>query len=885
MNDDRRGAAAAQASAAARAALADLRHSSPFSHGNVLSRRQKRRILRAANKLGLRPLPYPFASAVSIVSDLDGTNRERYDGYVGQLVGDLGLDFGDSTWLHWVSELETDGPEEAAPGEPRPALPHRALHAGFLSYDFGYGLREPAPVYRRARAFAEHLAQFHLGNLDHFHALLPKGPRVVVLDDPRVDGGTVELVPRGFEPKGRYCCYDTLLVQAVCVVAGPGRSLPELSVEVVDRDGATTDGYRPVAYPEPPNGRQHRLLAILPPLDAPPLPRLNRVARVVLRCAGDGDPASVDRVLLITAMGDLLLERLGRLRQTYNVELGLVTDHGALHFRNDKAAAIRDRQMREQHETGEHHRALPGSLTDDAGEVVFCTEADDPTSTCRVLPEMSRQHGLRFVVPAGNTASSAGGWQPLDLVTPARTRAGSGVYVARRMLPNIRAPLPGKTFDGTKSQHSTFVERLERVLDGTAESPGLAWPIYTHLGALAEGSGGRAPSPYFAGAAPRELQDRVLDVSGTVPAERRIWFCRPSVLYDYALMLPQIAERAERDGDVVRIRSWHDPILDRTLPVAPSQLYGLTFYVEDASRARLLLDDEPIETLVRNPADETGRASITVAESEIRHVLFERLDPARNLPHEIELAGGWRWREDDRGRAYGRLTAPAGDGADRLARLRLPLFGLAPWGAQLIAFDARRAPGARLGLLLETRGGGRFFFGDRRLRDRLTRPPTACYLFAPDESPDWRRHVAPFHDLAWAPGSRAGGPTPNQALEAITLLASPGAAGGAVDVGGVALLRPRATTRAADASSFCLAGRVPGWQPGQPVLAAALDSPAGERHECAVDPRGHFCFARLAPGIYNVWTALDGRDLCDRRGRLVELSANLTTLVLDRPAT
>ena len=456
---------------------------------------------------------------------------------------------------------------------------------------------------------------------------------------------------------------------------------------------------------------------------------------------------------------------------------------------------------------------------------------------------------------------------------------GSGIYIARRMLPNIRTPPPGKPFDGTRSQHSTFVERLDRVLDAAASSPGLAWPIYTHLGALERGAISGLPSPYLEGAALGELQDRVFNLSGTVAADRRTWFCRASTLYDYALMLRKITDRVERpDPDTVSIRSWNDPILDTTLPLAPSQLYGLTFYVDDPRRARVLLDGEPIPTLVRNPPDATGRPSVTVAECEIRHVLFERLDPAHNLPDEIGLEGEWQWREDE-GRAFGRLTAADGD---RLARLRLPLFGLQPWGAQLLALDLRRPPGARLGLLIESRTGGRFFFGDPGLDERLEEPPTARYLFAPDDPPGWRRLVAPFHDLDWAPGAQPGAaPMPNHPLEALTLLAEPGDDGQGVDLAGVALLRPRATGLGADA--YCMAGRVPDFEPHQRVFAAAAEAPSSEVHECAVDPRGHFCFSRLPPGIYRLWTESGKRQLCDRRGPLVELSANLPSLVLDRP--
>src|ERR1051326_367492 len=104
----------------------------------------------------LRRFPYPFASAVSVLSDVDGSVKERYRAYIAQLVQQFGLDFGDSTWLTgW------------------PAL-------GILSRDFtvhGWEVGGSA----RSRTFAESIAEYHLGNIDHFHAFLASGPRVAIL--------------------------------------------------------------------------------------------------------------------------------------------------------------------------------------------------------------------------------------------------------------------------------------------------------------------------------------------------------------------------------------------------------------------------------------------------------------------------------------------------------------------------------------------------------------------------------------------------------------------------------------------------------------------------------------------------------------------------------
>src|SRR5476649_1191267 len=111
------------------------------------------------------------------------------------------------------------------------------------------------------------------------------------------------------------------------------------------------------------------------------------------------------------------------------------------------------------------------------------------------------------------------------------------------------------------------------------------------------------------------LQDRAFGISGD---GSRQWLTRASVLYDYALIVRSLADHVRRDGDNIDISSWADAVLGQTLPCSPAQLYGVTFYVRDAGTAGVSLNGRRIETLSRNPADETGRQSVTVLESEIR---------------------------------------------------------------------------------------------------------------------------------------------------------------------------------------------------------------------------------------------------------------------------
>jgi len=55
-----------------------------------------------------------------------------------------------------------------------------------------------------------------------------------------------------------------------------------------------------------------------------------------------------DYVFLLTAPTNVLIDRLQLLRDEYQVETNLVTDHASYHFRNERSAALKDRRMQDE---------------------------------------------------------------------------------------------------------------------------------------------------------------------------------------------------------------------------------------------------------------------------------------------------------------------------------------------------------------------------------------------------------------------------------------------------------------------------------------------------------------------------------------------------------
>ena len=235
---------------------------------------------------------------------------------------------------------------------------------------------------------------------------------------------------------------------------------------------------------------------------------------------------------------------------------------------------------------------------------------------------------------------------------------------------------------------------------------------------------------------------------------------------------------------------------------------------------------------------------MTIAEFEIRSVIFEELDPTTNLPEMVVYEdSSWAWFPGYF-LAFGRLLMHCGDAG----AIHLPLYGLTAPAAQLLTFAVNCDPGTDIGLLLETVTGGRFYFGGRCAAEQIRAPLAARYLM-PTTGPaghGWRGLTAPFYGMEWAADAQPGGPMPNHPLQAMTILCS-GPAGSGVGIRSVALLRPRATALSEADRRFCLSGSVPSAHPGQPVFLADPEPHSPVRTEL-VDQHGFFCFPELTSG-------------------------------------
>lgn len=807
---------------------------------------------------GIRLMPYPFESAIAVASDVDGSDRNTFDGYTRMLVHELGLDFGDSAWLHWRYVFNSEGRRTSTNS------------GGFLSPSLTERAAEPAKFFSRNRTFFEMLSAYHEGNVDHYHALLPHGPRIAVLTNVSRNGDllTVDIPPLDAS------CAD-FHVFGICL-AFAGEAHPGIySVQAQLAERGESADYGSADHDHPVDGNSYLLfIRNVDPEGSDCVPHLRDVSRIVVKTDDRSGPLPA-RVMLISSFGPILLDRLGFLRDKYNVEMPLVTEHAKLHFRipaaTDRLRALNASRYQAQ---ANSLIAFTGPLLDSSGQLIATVDPDEPHSFARVLPEAIDQGELRFIVPA--PASAHDGFCVTDLLAASPTRSGGGFYWAKRTMPDASAAAPGRIFDPDKTRQDTFGARVLGAVESATNNPGTFWPIYTHLGSLPRVDGRRVaiPDPYFEPAPLLTLQDRVLGITAEAPAKGRIWCARASTLYDYALILQSVAEHVERiNSRSIHIRSWNDPVLGKKLPRAPSHLYGLTFYVDDEATAQVALDGEIIDHVVRNPPDSTGSPSVTVAECDISSTIFRVVDP-RSVPGATLEGGEWAWVEGQI--PSGRLI-PTGETA--LSRVRVPMLGAMLPGAQLLSFRLRAERKWAGGVLVETCGGGRFWFGSSSLVAELGDITASYAIDRLLRAEEWLRIVVPFHDLSWSESARPGGPLPSHALEAVTLV-SAGAAGTAADFADMRLLRPKVSRAARRPDrGHCVVGMVPEAGPGQIVRLRAAGDPRDEK-TTHTDQRGWFAFANVAPGVYDVIGSTNGAEFQSARGATVEVWSDIGRLEL-----
>ena len=125
------------------------------------------------------------------------------------------------------------------------------------------------------------------------------------------------------------------------------------------------------------------------------------------------------------------------------------------------------------------------------------------------------------------------------------------------------------------------------------------------------------------------LSNAMYDLDHAHKFYQRMWACPISVLMRFQQVNGRLAEHTTLDGDSVRVVPWKDEVSGQVVPdprYLTQDLHGQTFYVPDSTRARVFVGEAEVTALKRNPADFTGRPSVTVVDTHAPTVVFDEVD-------------------------------------------------------------------------------------------------------------------------------------------------------------------------------------------------------------------------------------------------------------------
>lgn len=825
------------------------------------------------NRSGVRPLPYPFRSALALTSDIDRSNTRHFRALTGQIVARHGLDFGDSVWLQAIRSGRFSG-------------------LGFLSSNYGFWTRQTRPS---AGELDHHdLAnEYHLGNIDHWHCFLSWGPRFVVLDvkSNGDDGTLVARLPprRKLEDDPEHGVRYFHL--AAIGILHESRDSPEVDRIVVEGNGLLRR--RSWTYERNDFGRCERIaghtrqssgettVTFIPLLgelhEDRFVPFLEDVASVSVHLRGCR-ARSVRNLIIYSTYADVLYDRVATLQRDLGIHMNLLTIHGKWMIPHYKQHSRQRKLFEERRKAARSGKLESLYGSGDLHGVRFSTNADEECSFVRLYPELLTECGIAFWRPTGNgdifrnlsTSDETRYVDVLDVVTPALRRDGGYIY----LLTTTKARPRRKTGDPNhdkKTMAGNFVERCEVILEDFRKQPDRVAVMYTHLGNLAPWN--RMRRPYFDERLFVSLRRLCHGIGYDESDGPRLWFTRAGVISDYALLLRQVAGHVERqDGNTVRVRRWTDPYIGTDLPRDARQMYGLTFYVQEPLSARVYLDDTEVTEIVRNPPDETGRGSVTVAACGIGRVVLGGLDPSKSATLGAPSAGGaadYEYRSGEEG-GFLRVMARGGAGRPQMGTgngegpygVAISRDDLRVEGAQHLRVTFRRGTSdSRFGVVVCTMNGGRFYFGEAELLEGAGETTASyTYAFSGACAGTWRTVMVPFYDLEWHFPDRADTSTvalPANALERVDVLVA-GGGEAYVDVAAIVFARPR-TVGPGREKRVVIGGRVTPSGESRVVHLRRTDGIEELEAETVTDGLGGFAFSGMPPGGYALWCGADGR--------------------------
>jgi hypothetical protein len=830
----------------------------------------------------IRRLPYPFGQMVTISSDVDYEAPWHGRAIHKFLNEDLGLPITDSVWV----ASSTGAPD---------------VSAFFSSFS---GLNKRASLVETFPVFELLIREWHRGNIDHLHSWTDDAApqyKVSLATPAKILNNHVEVeLPKApwiaaFQQDRGYQQLRLFF---------DARAPADLSVEIRYSDG-TSLAYDKTEVLQASNSATLILNEEWPLAPPTPIKRpLPAIERVILRAPSCAHGCNIS---LIGIERDNF-SRYSVLRQMpfleyMNIRPSVLTAHGGLTYHPDFEGPgkhyLRDDMLTAEPETASVRREMEG-LAGKQGSIGY--HAD-----------LLRKLGVRSVTAIWNpTAKEIFSFAQS---IPAPVQSFEGFYALAKThgdfgpvggdlsdVPKILSETDAAASDFPAAQYLCKDNVYCRQADQGSTIGGLIalslWLIdkgrfvehnwYTHLGTSRLDPTfvptPEAPFPPATMAAFRSLASYYYDPAGERPRSQRVWVPPVGVWANYNIVRTHIGEHIKVDPETsaVHISSYPDPVLGTNLPdklAGTRDLNGITVFVKNAEAATVTVDDKPIKELVRNPADDSGRESITIVDNNTPTTILGRIAP-ENSASVASQGGSYEWISQppaarDGPASFVRLTAN-----DNTVSLNLAMKSLSVWNATHLGFSYRitrsdgRAPRGHASIVFERSDGIRVAF----VQSAPDNPPVSdsyAVFGQHQDTQDWRAVTIPQYELRWSPNwSKPVLPLVLGPIRSIQIQLLDAAAGDTLDIGDLKMLRPSANGSAPDESRV-VAGRVldPMGRTVEGIgISAAFD---GDRRHTVTDQFGYYAFGGVKQGaIVAIRASHLGRECPPARGPLMEVQAN-----------
>ncbi|MCP5200973.1 MAG: hypothetical protein H6977_13240 [Gammaproteobacteria bacterium] len=586
-----------------------------------------------ASEACLRPLPVPFERFVTINSDCDGSIHDLVGAAVALnsvIREEYGLPVCDSFFGKWLFECGLDGERE-----PRS---NRAVHGSFDKVQF----------FERC---AEWIRGFHRGWFDTTHGWA-YNMSVRVAPDLTVEGGCGQAVfaapPSWEEPAvPRYLAFR-------CAEG----ELELLSELVVRRGGEILSRWRVPATSVVPTGESPEVGVVLPIIDRASIGAWFGEGPLVLegRAFPTGDVrVCLANIALVTEVRRDIEHQLGSLG-ALNIAVSNFSSHaGGLVF------AVAEGQHRQYPETA-YYSDVPESPH-------YCADLFRAAGyeTIQTFAE-THEYCVRDVAELAYPRMLADGTQVHDY--------HRYLFIPRREDGTL--DLGAFQVDGevlNPSWADTASIQIDYCLQQAASKSWCGGVIYTHLNYasashtfMRDGIDTRTICNAPLRTALADLSARYFGLGDCAGTGERLFVAPAAMLARMSAMMMMLEGHMDYDtcSNTVRISSVHDPCLGRKVPRREDgfrDLRGLTFYVDDASSAGVTVDGDAVDALIRNPADASGRHSVTVVDTSAPAVVLGRVPVSerelvvdvdsvaleepdgRRSAHRLSLRGSMGWLE------------------------------------------------------------------------------------------------------------------------------------------------------------------------------------------------------------------------------------------------